>query len=563
MVTIQFHKKKLMKKQIKIILISITVVFASFLSFSFTDNYFEIAKNLDIFTSLYKELNTYYVDETDPGKLMKKGIDAMLKSLDPYTTYIPESEIEDFRFMTTGQYGGIGAIISKRGDYVYVSEPYENFPAQKAGLMAGDKILEINGVSAKGKTTEEVSKILKGQPNTAVTLLMERKKLGTPFEVSFNREKVTVKSVPYFGFLSDGIGYIKLRSFTRNCSKDIKDALVKLKNQQELKGIILDLRGNPGGLLNESVNISNIFVQRGEEIVSTRGKMKEWEKRYIATQKAEDTETPLVILINQSSASASEIVSGVMQDLDRGVVIGKKSFGKGLVQQSRKLSYNTQLKVTIAKYYTPSGRCIQALDYSNRNDDGSVGKIEDSLKTAFKTKNGRTVYDGGGIEPDIKVEQASISNITISLLKKRLIFDFATDFRFSNENILSAEKFEFTDDNFTEFKDFLYDKEYEYTTETEDAIEELKEIAEDELYFKNISDEYNTLVAKLETNKKDDLNKFKDEIKEILTSEIVSRYYYQKGRIVANLQFDNEVKEAIKVLRNSNLYNSILAGNEQ
>ena len=551
-----------MKKQIKIILISITVVFASFLSFSFTDNYFEIAKNLDIFTSLYKELNTYYVDETDPGKLMKKGIDAMLKSLDPYTTYIPESEIEDFRFMTTGQYGGIGAIISKRGDYVYVSEPYENFPAQKAGLMAGDKILEINGVSAKGKTTEEVSKILKGQPNTAVTLLMERKKLGTPFEVSFNREKVTVKSVPYFGFLSDGIGYIKLRSFTRNCSKDIKDALVKLKNQQELKGIILDLRGNPGGLLNESVNISNIFVQRGEEIVSTRGKMKEWEKIYIATQKAEDTETPLVILINQSSASASEIVSGVMQDLDRGVVIGKKSFGKGLVQQSRKLSYNTQLKVTIAKYYTPSGRCIQALDYSNRNDDGSVGKIEDSLKTAFKTKNGRTVYDGGGIEPDIKVEQASISNITISLLKKRLIFDFATDFRFSNENILSAEKFEFTDDNFTEFKDFLYDKEYEYTTETEDAIEELKEIAENELYFENISEEYNTLVAKLETDKKDDLNKFKDEIKELLTSEIASRYYYQKGRIIANLQFDNEVKEAIKVLNNISLYNSILAGNE-
>ena len=551
-----------MKKKIKIIFISIAVILASFLSFSFTDNYFEIAKNLDIFTSLYKELNTYYVDETDPGKLMKKGIDAMLKSLDPYTTYIPESEIEDFRFMTTGQYGGIGAIISKRGDYVYVSEPYESFPAQKAGLMAGDKILEINGVSAKGKTTEEVSKILKGQPNTAVTLLMERKKLGTPFEVSFNREKVTVKSVPYFGFLSDGIGYIKLRSFTRNCSKDIKDALVKLKNQQELKGIILDLRGNPGGLLNESVNISNIFVQRGEEIVSTRGKMKEWEKIYIATQKAEDTETPLVILINQSSASASEIVSGVMQDLDRGVVIGKKSFGKGLVQQSRKLSYNTQLKVTIAKYYTPSGRCIQALDYSNRNDDGSVGKIEDSLKTAFKTKNGRTVYDGGGIEPDIKVEQASISNITISLLKKRLIFDFATDFRFSNENILSAEKFEFTDDNFTEFKDFLYDKEYEYTTETEDAIEELKEIAEDELYFKNISDEYNILVAKLETNKKDDLNKFKDEIKELLTSEIVSRYYYQKGRIIANLQFDNEVKEAIRVLNNSSQYNSILAGNE-
>ena len=551
-----------MKKKIKIIFISIAVVLASFLSFSFTDNYFEIAKNLDIFTSLYKELNTYYVDETDPGKLMKKGIDAMLKSLDPYTTYILESEIEDFRFMTTGQYGGIGAIISKRGDHVYVSEPYEGFPAQKAGLMAGDKILEINGVSAKGKTTEDVSKVLKGQPNTAVTLLMERKNLETPFEVSFNREKVTVKSVPYSGFVSDGIGYIKLRSFTRNCSKDIKDALLELKTQQEVKGLILDLRSNPGGLLNESVKISNLFVERGEEIVSTKGKIKEWEKVYTATQKAEDTKTPLVVLINQNSASASEIVSGVMQDLDRGVVIGKRSFGKGLVQQSRKLSYNTQLKVTIAKYYTPSGRCIQALDYSNRNEDGSVGKVVDSLKTAFKTNNGRTVYDGGGIEPDIKVEQIPISNITISLLKKRLIFDFATDYRYSHENILSAEEFEFTDDNFTEFKDFLSDKEYEYTTETEDAVEELKEIAEDELYFENISNEYNTLVAKLETDKKDDLNKFKDEIKELLTSEIASRYYYQKGRIIANLQFDNEVKEAIKVLNNISLYNSILAGNE-
>ncbi|MEC8853882.1 MAG: S41 family peptidase, partial [Bacteroidota bacterium] len=334
---------------------------------SFTDNYFEIAKNLDIFTSLYKELNTYYVDETDPGKLMKKGIDAMLKSLDPYTTYIPESEIEDFRFMTTGEYGGIGAIITKRDDYVFISEPYEGFPAQKAGLMAGDKILEINGVSAKGKTTEEVSKVLKGQPNTSVTLLMERNNLDKPFEVNFEREKVTVKSIPYSGFVVDGIAYIKLRSFTRNCSKDIKDALAELKKQQELNGLILDLRGNPGGLLNESVNIANIFVKRGEKIVSTKGKIKEWEKVYTATQKAEDTEVPLVVLINQSSASAAEIVSGVIQDLDRGVIIGNKSFGKGLVQQNRKLSYNTQLKVTIAKYYIPSGRCIQSLDYTNKS----------------------------------------------------------------------------------------------------------------------------------------------------------------------------------------------------
>ena len=547
-------------KKIKITLVAITVIIASFLSVSFTDNYFEVAKNLDIFTSLYKELNTYYVDETDPGKLMKKGIDAMLKSLDPYTTYIPESEIEDFRFMTTGQYGGIGAIITKRGDYVFISEPYEGFPAQKAGLMAGDIILEINGVSAKGKTTEDVSKVLKGQPNTSVTLLMERKNQDKPFEVSFDREKVTVKSVPYSGFVADGIGYIKLRSFTRNCGKDIKKALVNLKKEQELKGLILDLRGNPGGLLNESVNISNIFVEGGEEIVSTKGKIKEWEKVYKATQKAEDTKTPLVVLINQSSASASEFVSGVMQDLDRGVIIGSRSFGKGLVQQSRKLSYNTQLKVTIAKYYTPSGRCIQALNYSNRNEDGSVGKIQDSLKTAFKTKNGRTVYDGGGIEPDIEVEQEKIGNITISLIRKRLIFDYATDYRFSHDSIASADKFQFSDENFVDFQSFLSDKEYEYTTETEDVVEKLKKIAEEEFYFKEIATEYNALIAKLEVNKKDDLNKFKSEIKELITSEIVSRYYYQKGRIIATLQFDKDVKEAIKVLKDKKRYDNILAG---
>ena len=295
-----------------------------------TDDYFEISKNLDVFTTLYKELNTFYVDETDPGKLMKEGIDKMLKSLDPYTTYIPESEIEDFRFMTTGQYGGIGAMITKRKDYVYISEPYEGYPAQKAGLMAGDKILEINGKSAKGKTTEEVSKVLKGQPNTSVTVLIERTHLEKPFEVTFDREKVSVKSVPYSGYIQEGIGYIKLRSFTRNCTKDIKAAIQGLKDEAELKGLILDLRSNPGGLLNESVDIVNLFVEKGEEVVSTKGKIKSWEKSYIAVNKPLDTEVPLVVLINSSSASASEIVSGAIQDLDRGVVIGQRSYGKGL-----------------------------------------------------------------------------------------------------------------------------------------------------------------------------------------------------------------------------------------
>ena len=556
---IRYLKKEIMKKKVKIIILGIALAITSIVSVGFTDNYFEISKNLDIFTTLYKELNTFYVDETDPGKLMKEGIDKMLKSLDPYTTYIPESEIEDFRFMTTGQYGGIGAMITKRKDYVFISEPYQGYPAQKAGLMAGDKVLEINGKSAKGKTTEEVSKVLKGQPNTSVTLLIERPHLEKPFEVTFDREKVSVKSVPYSAYIEEGIGYIKLRSFTRNCTKDIKDALQELKDEAELKGLILDLRSNPGGLLNESVDIVNLFVEKGEEVVSTKGKIKSWEKSYIAANKPLDTEVPLVVLINSSSASASEIVSGAIQDLDRGVVIGQRSYGKGLVQQTRKLSYNAQLKLTVAKYYIPSGRCIQALDYSNRNDDGSVGKIEDSLRTAFQTKNGREVFDGGGINPDIITETGKVSNIVISLFRERFFFDYATDFRFENDSIM--QDFIFSDSNYEHFVNYLSGKEYTYKTKTEKALENLKEKATDENYFESLNDEYESLLTQLETNKGDDLFTSKEEIKEILTGEIRSRYFYQIGRIEAALNFDSELEKAIEILKNENEYNLIL-GNE-
>jgi len=522
----------------------------------FADDYFEISKNLDIFTVLYKELNTFYVDETDAGKLMKEGIDKMLKSLDPYTTYIPESEIEDFRFMTTGQYGGIGAMITTRKEYVFISEPYEGYPAQKAGLMAGDKILEINGKSAKGKTTEEVSKVLKGQPNTSVTVLIERPYLEKPFEVTFDREKVSVKSVPYSAYIEEGIGYVKLRSFTRNCTKDIKGAIQELKDESELKGLILDLRSNPGGLLNESVDIVNLFVEKGEEVVSTKGKIKSWEKSYIATNKPLDTEVPLVVLINSSSASASEIVSGAIQDLDRGVVIGQRSYGKGLVQQTRKLSYNAQLKLTVAKYYIPSGRCIQALDYSNRNKDGSVGKIEDSLMTAFQTKNGREVFDGGGINPDIVTEKGMVSSIVISLLKERLFFDYATNFRFRHDSIV--EDFIFSESDYEHFVNYLSSKEYTYKTKTEEALDKLKEKATDEHYFASLSDEYDALAVQLAINKGDDLFTNKQEIKEILTGEIRSRYFFQRGRIAAALNFDPELEKAIEVLKNKEEYNQIL-----
>lgn len=547
----QYHNK--MSKKIKIFIVSCVVILSSF---SFTDSYFEIAKNLDIFTNVYRELNNYYVDETDPGKLMKTAIDKMLKSLDPYTNYIPESEIEDFQFMTTGQYGGIGAVITKRKDYVFISEPYKGFPAQKAGLIAGDKILEIDGESAKGKNTEEVSKALKGQPNTDVELLIERPYMKEPFTVNFKRQKISVKSVPYFSYVDDGIGYIKLRSFTRDCSKDIKEALLDLKKQGELRGLILDLRGNPGGLLNESVSIVNLFVEKGQEVVSTKGKIQSWDKVYKASRPPLDLETPIVVLINQSSASASEIVAGAIQDLDRGIVIGKRSFGKGLVQQTKKLSYNSQLKLTVAKYYIPSGRCIQALDYSNRNEDGSVGKVPDSLMTAFKTKNGRTVYDGGGIKPDVEVEQDDISNLIISLIQERLFFDYATYFKHSNASLDSS--FTMNDKDFNSFVNFLSDKSYDYKTETEKALEELKSTSENENYFEFIESKFLDLSNEFEINKKNDLNRNKDIIKEILSEEIVSRYYFQEGRIRTSLKYDKEVQEAIKYLAQQNLYDSVL-----
>jgi len=545
-----------MKKKLKIVLL--TIVMSSFAIFTtgVSESYFEIAKNLDIFNSLYKELNSLYVDDTDPGELMKESIDHMLESLDPYTTYIPESDIEDFRFMTTGQYGGIGAVITKRDEYVYISEPYEGFAAQKSGLMAGDKIIEINGKSAKDKTTEEVSKILKGQPGTSVSLLIERKSVSDPFTVIFDREKVTINSVSYSDHINNNIGYVKLRSFTRGCAEQLKKSIVELNNKKELKGLILDLRSNPGGLLNESVDIANFFINQGELIVSTKGKINSWDKEYIAKKSPIFKNLPLVVLINNTSASASEIVSGSIQDLDRGIIIGKKSFGKGLVQQTRKLPYNSELKLTVAKYYIPSGRCIQAVDYSNRNEDGSVGTIADSLLTEFKTRNGRKVYDGGGITPDIITSEDLPVNLIKSLVKERLFFDFATDFRIKNDQL--KDNFILTEEDFSDFIYYLSDKKYEYKTKTELAINVLKEKSKTENYYSEIEEEFNLLLNKYYDSKKDDLNKNKQIIKEILTGEIVSRYYYQRGRIKASLNFDEDVKKAIEILENTKEYNSLL-----
>jgi carboxyl-terminal processing protease len=545
-------------KKFKLVFIGILLGGYAIISYSFADSYFEVSKNLDIFATLFRELNIYYVDETNPGDLMKKGIDDMLESLDPYTNYIPESEIEDYRYMTTGEYGGIGALIRQDGDYVIISEPYEGFPAQKADLRAGDKILKFNDEEGKGKKTDDVSKFLKGQPSSTIRLLIEREGEPKPFEKVVNREEIKVKSVSYSGMITENIGYIKLTGFTENASGEVKDALLELKKNPKLKSLVFDLRGNPGGLLKEAIDIVNLFEDKGTPIVSTRGKVKDWDKVHKAMNDAVDLTIPITVLVNRGSASASEIVSGALQDLDRGVVIGQRSFGKGLVQQTRPLSYNAQLKVTVAKYYTPSGRCIQALDYSHRNEDGSVSKVPDSLISAFKTKNGRIVYDGGGVAPDVAVEPEKYSSILTSLATKNLIFNYATKYRIAHASIAPAKDFKLTDAEYDEFVAFLNGKDYDYTTKTEKTLDELKEDAKKDKAIDAIQADIEALKTKLMHNKKEDLVKYKSEIKQFLEEEIASRYYFQNGRTEAALKDDPELKEAVSVLNDSERYNKIL-----
>ena len=551
--------KQVIKRQ-KVLLIIAAISTSSFFAISFVDNQFEISKNLDIFATLFREVNIYYVEETNPGELLKKGIDAMLESLDPYTNYIPESDIEDYRFMTTGEYGGIGALIRQKGDYVVIAEPYEGYPAQIAELMAGDIILEVNGKSAKGKTTSDISKILKGQPNTEVKLLIKRENEQENIEKTVIRQEIKLNDVSYYGMINDKTGYIKLSGFTATASKEFKEAFITLKEKHNMKNLIFDLRGNGGGLLRESVNIVNIFVDKGQEIVSTKGRVKNWDRVHKALNAPVDLEVPVTVLTDRNSASASEIVSGALQDLDRAVIIGQRTFGKGLVQQTRPLSYNAQMKVTVAKYYIPSGRGIQKLDYSHRNKDGSVESIADSLIKPFKTKNGRVVYDAKGIAPDIETEEKKYASITASLAAESWIFDYATIYRAKHPAIPAPSEFKLSDAEYDAFVKFMEGKTYDYSTATEKVVEELKTTAEKEKYFAAFTQEYEILRNKIKKNKQADLYTFKDEIKEFLENEIVSRYYYQKGRIEASIKYDTEIQKAIEVLENKTFYVSILDG---
>jgi len=548
-------------RKIKIALVGVAVSFSVWLSFGFADNYFELSKNLDIFSTVIKELNTYYVDETQPGELMKTAIDGMLKSLDPYTNYIPESQIEDYRFITTGQYGGIGALIHKDSNYVIISEPYENFPANKAGLKAGDMIIKVDGKSVTGKSTSDISEVLKGQPGTKVTLNIKRPGKEQLFDKEVIRENIKINDVPYYGMLNETVGYIKLTSFTQTASKEFIAAFKDLRDKQNMKQLVFDLRGNGGGLLMEAVHIVNTIIPKGKKVVETKGKLKEWDATYVTRNEPLDTEIPVVILVNGNSASASEIVAGTLQDYDRAVIIGSQTFGKGLVQQTRPLSYNAQLKVTVAKYYIPSGRCIQKVDYSNKNNKGVALNVPDSLIASFKTLvNNRPVFDGKGIKPDINTSQDRLSILSSTLIRNYHIFDFATSFEQQNETIPNATEFKLSDKTYNEFVTFLKDKDYSYSTNSEKLLKDLKKAAEKELYFEGAKEEYKALEAKLSADKKDDLMKFKEEISLLLENEIVSRYYYQNGRIAQSLSDDPEVLKAIKLLRNPKQYNEILAG---
>jgi len=524
--------------------------------------YFEISKNLEIFNTIYKELNSYYVDDIDPNDFIQTGIDAMLASLDPYTNYYSEAEIENYRFETTGKYGGIGSLIKRDGDFIVITEPYEGYPADKSGLIAGDKIVSVNNNLVKGKTSDEVSKFLKGEPGTTIQVKVLRPQAdGSEKEMNFEitREEVKVKNVPFYGMVENGIAYIKLAHFTQQAGKEVSDAFKELKKQDpNLKGLVLDLRGNPGGLLHEAVNISNIFIDKGQLICSTKGRIEDWDKEFKTLNDPLDTEIPIVVLTNRGSASASEIVSGSIQDLDRGVIVGQKTFGKGLVQSTKKLTYNTQLKITTAKYYIPSGRCIQAINYAEKDEDGAVKRVPDSLKVAFETLNGRTVYDGGGIDPDVVTEVEYLSDISASLSRKDLLFDYANLYRLKHKELHDGVNFRMNDEEYQDFVNWVQDKDYDYTTESEELLEKFKETAEEDDYFSAVSNEYEELKNKIMHDKQKDLQKQSKEIKRLLEHEIVTRYFYQKGAIENGFYYDKEVKKAIDLIQNKEEYYALL-----
>lgn len=543
-------------KSIQSTISSLVLVVVFTFQSSAQSNGFEILKGMELMDLIHQHLEMYFVDEPQPGKMSKVAIDAMLKELDPYTVYYHESNMEDYRLMTTGQYGGIGALIRKIGDFTYIAEPYEGNPAQKSGILAGDKILSIDGKDMKAKPSDEVSSALKGPKGTTIQVKVLRNN-KEELVIPITRDEIKLPDVPYSGMVNESVGYIKLNSFTQTASGDVKKAFVELKDKG-MKQLVLDLRGNGGGLLIEAVKIVNMFVKQGQTVVSTKGRISDENRVYKTTETPLDLTIPLVVLIDEGSASASEIVAGSLQDLDRAVVVGQTSFGKGLVQRTFDLKYGSKVKITIAKYYTPSGRCVQKLEYYERPENERPKEIPDSLIKIFKTVNGRDVFDGRGIEPDLKLEAREYSRLTAMLVVNNLIFNYATDYFHANKTIAEAGKFELSDAEYESFKQLAIRDTFDYSTASEEMLKRMRETAEEEGYFDDSKAEYEALMKRVVPSKERDLEKFKAEIKEILENEIISRYYYQKGRTVDAFKTDDALTRALQVLANSSEYNTIL-----
>ncbi len=544
-----------MKKRLRYILLA--VVTSSALLFAFTgpeDTYFQIARSLDIFATLFKEVNALYVDEVEPQKLINTGIHSMLESLDPYTDYIAEEDLEAFTIQTTGQYAGIGALIGVVNKKTVIRHPYENFPAQKAGLKVGDEFVAVDGKDMRGKPSQDISTQLKGNPKSEVEVVVKR--LNKEYTFKVTRERIKISNVVYQGLLEGGIGYIKLDDFTPDAAKEVEAAVISLKKEGATK-LILDLRDNPGGLLYEAINIVNLFIPKGKEVVSTKGKVADWNKSYTTLNNPVDTETPLVILTSSNSASAAEIVAGALQDYDRAVLVGQRTFGKGLVQTTRQLAYNAQLKVTTAKYYIPSGRCIQALDYAHRKNDGTVEKFADSLKSAFKTKSGRTVYDGGGLDPDVVVAAEPLGSAVIALLRSELMFDYAT--QYCNEHPAPDLKtFHLSDLEYKAFETWLAEQHFTFSTELENQTRLLIATAKHERYYDELASNLHVIESKVEENHAVYLQRFRNEIQHFLEEEIAFHYDLNRGKSEVSLGRDPEVLQARKTLQDRVAFQKLL-----
>lgn len=523
------------------------------------EKYFKINKNLSVFNSILRELDAYYVDTLDYDKVVLTGINSMLSSLDPYTVYMPEEMNDDLKMMTTGEYAGIGALIMQKDGRVVISEPYEGMPAQKNGLLAGDVILEVDGVSATGKTTAQVSEMLKGKNGTEITIKIERWNEKKPIVKKFIRENIQFNPVTYYAVLGNGVGYLMLNDFTDKAALEFKNAVNDMMKTGQIKSLIVDVRNNPGGLVDEAVKIMGYFVPKGTSIVSTKGRNFETDRTYKTPSDPVFPEMKLAVMVNRGSASASEILAGALQDLDRGIVIGERTFGKGLVQSIRPVGYGGNIKVTMAKYYTPSGRCVQALDYSHRNEDGSVGRIPDSLTTAFKTANGRIVRDGGGVLPDSVTTDSRKLNIAYYILMQNHYFDYATRYAQKHKSISSPDKFSLTDAEFNDFVNYLVnEKKFTYTTQTENYFKQLAEVAEFEGFDQTAKAEFDALKARLMPDVEKNIHDNRKEIEEMLTVEIIQRYYFQKGQVQYMLKDDTDLKVATDFLKNNSRYNQVL-----